>query len=202
MRVAVSDIKVKKRIRKENGDIESLMESLQAHGLMNPVVISEKYELIAGFRRLSAAKKLGWDTIPATMVNAKAKVTRLELELEENIQRLDFTDDEILEGLAALDRYKNPRGFRKLVRLIVNFFTNFFDRIEAQKVEKRRKSAVFSLLAPLAIIFMILSAYWHKNEFISSILLSIFNIIAVVVLVIGIFFFIRFLIGIKKNNLI
>ncbi len=199
MNVDISEIKIRKRIRKENGDIESLMESLTKHGLMNPIVINEKYELIAGFRRFTAAKSLGWETIPATVVQAKAKKTKIELELEENLQRLDFTDDEILEGIAALDRYKNPKGLRKIFLAIADFFAWFFDKKEAIKAEKKRKNAKLSLLAPSGFIFLVVSGILHKNEYISEVLLSIFNIMSFVIIVIGIFFFIRFCRGIERK---
>ncbi len=199
MHVNISDIKVRKRIRKENGNIEGLMESLQTHGLMNPIVISEKYELIAGFRRLTAAKKLGWETIPTTFVNAKAKLTRLELELEENIQRLDFTEDEIFEGIAALERYKNPKGFRKIWLKLLGFFEWFFDKAEARKKEKKLRNIRFSLLAIVGIVTMIVSALLYQKGYISSVLLSLLNILSFCTFIVGVFFFIRFCRGIERT---
>ncbi len=199
MLVNISDIKIRKRIRKDNGDIESLMESLQTHGLMNPIVISEKFELIAGFRRFTAAKKLGWDTIEVSMVQAPKKVNRLELELEENLQRLDFTEDEIYQGIAELDKYKNPRGLRRFINVIFDFFRHFFDLQEARKIEKRRKNGFISLLSLVSIVLMILTGVLHKNGYISSTLLTLFNIFSFVLFVIGIFFLVRFYIGRTKK---
>ncbi len=199
MRVTISDIKVRKRIRKENGDIDTLMESLQSHGLMNPIVISEKYELIAGFRRLTAAKKLGWETIPATMVDAKAKFTRLELELEENLQRLDFTDDELFEGLAALERYKNPKGLRKIWQKITWFFEWFFDKNEAKKAEKRRRNAFFSFFAVIGIVTMAVTGILYQNGYMSSLLMTLLNVVSFCVFIIGVLYFIRFCRGLEKK---
>ncbi len=199
MLVNISDIKIRKRIRKEDGDIDSLSESLQVYGLMNPIVINEKFELIAGFRRLTAAKKLGWDTIDASMVNAQKKIQRLELEMEENLQRLDFTEEEIYDGLTALDKYKNPKGVRKLFYIIMDFFVRFFDKAEAKKIEKRRKNAILSLLSVIGIVLILFSGYWHKNDYISSILLSLLNIFSFVIVIMGLFFFIRYIIGRDKK---
>ena len=63
MLVRISEIQVKKRIRKDSGNINELSESMNIHGLMNPIVLTREYQLIAGFRRLESAKKLGWENI-------------------------------------------------------------------------------------------------------------------------------------------
>ena len=56
MLVNISEIKVKKRVRKDLGDINSLKDSLKRYGLLNPITIDSKNRLIAGERRLEAAK--------------------------------------------------------------------------------------------------------------------------------------------------
>ena len=72
MLVRIEDIKIKKRIRKENKSIDSLADSMRVYGLLNPIVLDSDYMLIAGFRRLQAAKELGWTTIPATIIDVQA----------------------------------------------------------------------------------------------------------------------------------
>ena len=58
MLVNINDIKIKKRVRRDLGDLEALKNSLRTYGLLNPITINGKYELIAGERRLQAAKQL------------------------------------------------------------------------------------------------------------------------------------------------
>ena len=87
MLVNISEIKVKKRVRKDLGDLDALKESLRRYGLLNPITIDNKNRLIAGERRLEAAKLLGWTNINAVVVNNISAITKLELELEENNQR-------------------------------------------------------------------------------------------------------------------
>lgn len=200
MRISISDIKVRKRIRRESGDIDSLVESLNQYGLLNPIVLSQNYELIAGFRRLDAAKKLGWETIPATIIEASDKITRLELELEENVQRLDFTDEELLDGFTALEKLKNPTLFRRIWSYVKDFFTYAFDKQEARKTEKKRKNALLSLLMVLAIALMIFTSVLYKNALISAILLSLLNVVSFIILLVGLFFFVRFCRGIEFKN--
>jgi ParB family transcriptional regulator, chromosome partitioning protein len=51
------------------GDLAGLAASLAELGLLHPVVIRPDGTLIAGERRLRAAKQLGWPTIPVTVVD-------------------------------------------------------------------------------------------------------------------------------------
>lgn len=109
MQVVISTIKVPERIRKETGNLEPLMESLARCGQLNPITLTRELELIAGFRRLSAAQRLGWKMIDATIVDGLSEEQRLEMELGENLYRKDFTPDELLEGVKRLDALRNPK---------------------------------------------------------------------------------------------
>ncbi|MCI5473553.1 MAG: ParB N-terminal domain-containing protein, partial [Spirochaetia bacterium] len=108
MLVKIEDIKIKDRIRKDLGNLEDLKDSLRTYGLLNPVTINSKYELIAGQRRLEAAKALGWTSINANILSELTEVQELEIELEENNQRKEFLNDELLEGYKRLEKLKNP----------------------------------------------------------------------------------------------
>lgn len=130
MLINISAIKVKHRIRKDLGDLEPLKDSLKRYGLLNPVTIDSKYRLIAGERRLEAAKQLGWTNISAVIINNISPVTKLELELEENNQRKEFTDAELLEGYRRLERLRNPSFFRRILNAFISFFEWLFNAIK------------------------------------------------------------------------
>ena len=125
MLVEISQIKTNKRVRKKLGDLEPLKDSLRRYGLLNPITLNEKYELIAGERRLQAAKQLGWTNINAVIMNNVSDVEELELELEENNQRKEFTKEELLEGYRRLEKLRNPSFFRRLFKLLKKFFECF-----------------------------------------------------------------------------
>ena len=126
MIVKIEDIKIKKRVRKNLGDIESLKDSIKQYGLMNPITLNAKYELVAGERRLEAAKELGWERINAIVLDKNVdKVRQLEMEIEENNQRKEFTDDELLEGYKRLEKLRNPGFFYR----IFLFFKKIFQKI-------------------------------------------------------------------------
>ena len=122
MQVPIKDIIVKKRIRKNMGDIEALAESLKRYGQISPIVISASNVLIAGGRRLEAAKHLGWRTINAVISESSGELARLELEIEENIQRRDFSMDEVAEATKKVYRLQNPGFLRRIFNALVRFF--------------------------------------------------------------------------------
>jgi ParB family chromosome partitioning protein len=126
MQIPIEDIKVKKRVRKELGDVAALADSLKHFGQINPVVITKNNVLIAGERRLEAAKSLGWRTVNAVVMEFPDALSKLEYEVEENIQRRDFTPQEVAEATQRIYRLKNPSLFRRILNAIVRFFKKLF----------------------------------------------------------------------------
>ena len=129
MLVNISDIKVKKRVRQDLGDLEPLKDSLRRYGLLNPITINNKNELIAGERRLEAAKAIGWTSINAIIVDNMDQIDELEMELEENNQRKPFTDAELLEGYKRLEKMRNPGIFSRILKSIKELFESILDFI-------------------------------------------------------------------------
>jgi len=72
-------------------EMQQLAASIKRHGLLQPIVVSRKadgYEVVAGHRRVLAARIAGRTSIPAVI---RDDVTdRLELALIENVQRTDL----------------------------------------------------------------------------------------------------------------
>mgnify|MGYP001009476777 FL=1 len=126
MQIPLDDIRVKRRIREEPEDIEDLMNSMKRYGLMNPITINSENVLIAGRRRLEAARRLGWHMISANVIEATDRVSELEMEIEENTQRSNFTDQELMEAYTRLERLRNPNIFIRIWRAIVAFFRALF----------------------------------------------------------------------------
>jgi N6-adenosine-specific RNA methylase IME4 len=100
--MAIADIVVGTRHRRELGDIEGLAASIDELGLLHPVVVRPDGTLIAGERRLRAAQLLGWSAIPVHVVDLDA-VTRGEF--AENVHRKNFT----LSEAVAIKRALAPR---------------------------------------------------------------------------------------------
>lgn len=90
------------RQRRELTGIEELAVSIAKIGLIHPPVIKRDGELVAGERRWTAVKSLGWDNIPVQYVDDLSQEELHLIELEENVKRVDITwQDQCL----AVERY-------------------------------------------------------------------------------------------------
>ncbi|MBW3613056.1 MAG: ParB/RepB/Spo0J family partition protein [Chloroflexi bacterium] len=82
------------RLAFEEGQLGELAASIAVHGVLQPVVVRAladgRWQLIAGERRLRAARMAGLDTIPAVLRDEDEGGASLELALIENIQREDL----------------------------------------------------------------------------------------------------------------
>ncbi len=129
IQIKIDDIIVRKRIRKDLGDLTQLTESIRKHGLINPIVVNTKNELVAGERRLESVKRLGWQTVPAHVVNDINELEKIEIELDENIHRRNLSADELADAFSLLEKLRNPNFFRRIRRAIVRFFKRLFRKI-------------------------------------------------------------------------
>lgn len=82
------------RTQFDDEKINELAQTLQTHGMIQPIVVRKKneenYEVIAGERRLRAAKVLGWESISAIVRNLTDTETA-SVALIENIQREELS---------------------------------------------------------------------------------------------------------------
>lgn len=127
VQVEIKSIRVKRRIRKDLGDVEGLAESLSRFGQLHPIVLTRKKVLVSGRRRLEAARILGWTTIDAITIASRDSAQLLELELDENVQRYQLTRDEVEDALARLERLRHPGFLRRIWRAIVRTWRKLFN---------------------------------------------------------------------------
>lgn len=120
--IDITKIIVKDRIRKDIGNIDELAADIKENSLLNPITVIPSddgmYQLIAGERRLTACKSLGYTSIVANTVSAKDAEHALRMEISENENRKEFTFSERMdyakrleqiERLKADERMKDPR---------------------------------------------------------------------------------------------
>jgi len=95
------------RQRRELLGIEELAESISRVGLIHPIVITHQGVLVAGERRLTAMKHLGWDKCPVQFAEDLSPDELKVIELEENVKRQDISwQDHCL----AIDAYHKARS--------------------------------------------------------------------------------------------
>jgi len=89
----------------EETALEELAASIKVHGIIQPLTVRRlhegKYQLIAGERRLKAAKKSGLTTVPA-FIRIADDQGMLEMAIVENIQRADLNAMEVAFSLQRL----------------------------------------------------------------------------------------------------
>jgi ParB family chromosome partitioning protein len=93
------------RRRIDDSALATLTASIREHGVIQPILVTETidgYQLVAGERRVRAARLAGLERIPA-VVRELAERQQLELALVENLQRED------------LDPIEAARGYRQLI---------------------------------------------------------------------------------------
>lgn len=96
MLIDIDQIKIKKRIRKNVGDIETLKNSIIKHGLIYPIIIDKNKNLIAGFRRYQALKEIGYKEAEVKVISSENKKLYLKLNLmrimlENHLQKVKQT---------------------------------------------------------------------------------------------------------------
>jgi len=121
VKVPIDQIQISGRYRKNLGDLAPLVSSVQAIGLLQPVVVDSENRLIAGQRRIEAAKMLGWTEIEAVVAADLNDALRLLVaQRDENTCRKDFTPSEAValgtdletEERKAAKVRKHTRGSR------------------------------------------------------------------------------------------
>ena len=97
--------KYQPRTRMDEGSLYELAESIRSQGVMQPVLVrplsSGNYEIIAGERRVRAARLAGLSEVPV-LVREVADETAAVMALIENIQREDLNPLEEAQGLQRL----------------------------------------------------------------------------------------------------
>ena len=117
MKIKINEIHVAERIRKECGDLKPLADSIREHGLLNQITVMLEqghYLLIAGYRRLQAAKSLGWHEIAVTAVTPMEADELLRIEVEENELRKNFTVSERLAYASKIKAIEQQKARQRM----------------------------------------------------------------------------------------
>lgn len=102
--------KFQPRTHFDEESLQELAQSIAEKGIIQPLVVTSgegnKYELIAGERRLRASKIVGLSQVPVVVLDVDDDDSLLELALIENVQRTDLNPIEEAEAYRKLiDRF-------------------------------------------------------------------------------------------------
>ena len=128
-------------VRRELDDVDHLATSMSQVGQLQPIgVVFSKtkpgsYELIFGHRRLAAAKKLGWPTLAAQLLDENAA---LESRAAENLQRVDLDPIERAEAVWQMVE----KRLEDLTGPILKDIKNKTGKLPAPEEDKLRRTAI------------------------------------------------------------
>jgi ParB/RepB/Spo0J family partition protein len=106
--IKIADIQVGHRHRRDLGDLTSLADSIRQEGLLQPIGVTSKLELVFGERRIRAVRDiLKKKTILARIVDVSSILAG---EYAENEIRKDFTSSERVAIAKAIERDRQPPG--------------------------------------------------------------------------------------------
>nr|WP_154957467.1 ParB N-terminal domain-containing protein [Paenibacillus xylanexedens] len=114
MLININQIKVSDRIRKDFGGIEELAQDIAQNGLINPIVVTPNYQLIAGERRLRAHQYLGRKEVVVRVMEISDFEHQLRLEISENEHRKEFTFSERVEWAKRLEEVERIKAKERM----------------------------------------------------------------------------------------
>lgn len=114
MLIDINKIKVSDRIRKDFGGIEDLAQDIDQNGLINPILVTPDYQLIAGERRLKAHLFLKKEQVEVRIMEISDYEHQLRLEISENEHRKEFTFSERLEWAKRLEEVERIKAKERM----------------------------------------------------------------------------------------
>ena len=91
--------------------IEELMESISEVGLLQPLIIDSRNQVISGNRRFESVKRLGWKEVEVNLIEVKKEEEELLL-IHFNKQRIKSFKELINEYLILDNHYRKGQGRR------------------------------------------------------------------------------------------
>jgi ParB family chromosome partitioning protein len=88
---------------RDMGPLDKLKESLSKTGLINPLTIDTKGNLLAGRRRYKAMIELGWEECLVRVLDPKDEIEALMISLHENLRRKPLTEAENRRMITEID---------------------------------------------------------------------------------------------------
>jgi ParB-like chromosome segregation protein Spo0J len=113
-------------------------------GLLHPIIINEKGELITGLRRIYACRNIGWSEIEARIMKVDNDLAKLEIEAHENLLRKDFNQAEI-ELIIKKRKELMKRGFFHRIWMAIKKFFEWLVSLFTKK--ERKKHLPYNILS-------------------------------------------------------
>ncbi|MDD0852355.1 ParB N-terminal domain-containing protein [Halobacteriovorax sp. GB3] len=96
--ISIDQIKTDNKYLRVGVNVDKLKDSIEAVGLINPLIINKDNLLLAGGRRYTALKELGWTEVPVRQVD-EGKLKEELISIDENLVRKNLEDLELEHSL-------------------------------------------------------------------------------------------------------
>ena len=155
---------VQPRKRFDDESLEELSGSIKSYGILNPLTVRlrcGKYELVAGERRLRAAKLAGLEEVPCILIDVNMEDASL-IALVENLQRrdLDFIEEALgisqLIRMFGMSQEEAARRIGKSQSAVANNLrllklpSDVLESLRQNGLTERHGRALLRLLSPVA----------------------------------------------------
>jgi len=108
-KIQINDIKIEERMRTVYAGVEELAASFREKGQLSAILVTPDIRLIAGGRRLAAAKFNGWEEIEAKIINTE---DTYEIEFIENHEREDFAWPDFARGVSKIHEARLEKDYK------------------------------------------------------------------------------------------
>ena len=110
-------------------DPDALVDSIRAVGLINPPVLRQrqdlKYQIVCGFRRVTACKALGWHEIKARILKGSpTEIDSLKLSISDNRSHRQLNVVEQAQGIQKLSPHLPSRNRLEMLSSVLGFPRN------------------------------------------------------------------------------
>jgi ParB/RepB/Spo0J family partition protein len=114
--IGLDKVVLKQHPRAETGDLAALESSIAKLGVLHPIIVDRHNVLIAGSRRLVAARQAGLSSIPAVKLEAEyTDMLALDIQADENLCRLPLAPEELEEQIQRKKRTVEGARHRKVL---------------------------------------------------------------------------------------
>jgi len=123
--VKIEELKVNKHHKElyTTNDIDDLVLSIPVHGLLEKIVVNNNYEIISGYRRYLALKKLGYKTVDIEIKNVTSQ-NEMATIISYNKQRVKTLSKKLNEAEYLKSIWGQKRGRKSAKNKVININNN------------------------------------------------------------------------------
>ena len=97
--IHINEVKLSNKYLRLDSDVEQLKNSIETVGIINPLILNQDNILVAGGRRFTAMKSLGWEKVPYSRID-KTEMEQELVSIDENLIRQDLDKMELEASLS------------------------------------------------------------------------------------------------------